>query len=146
MFLVWINSLLVNMADDKNTGSESDQQVSPQSSSNRDGADANGENLELQELDVPRLQDLANDALSAQSTSLASNEASPRRESSANVRTRRAAVHPQPQPQPASVQSAANQQVPPAAAVNVHFVAHLFPSRANGNSKFVTSFCIKSSA
>ena len=133
------------MADSKNTGSESDEQVSSHPSNNRDGADANGENLELQELDVPRLQDLANDALSAQSTSLASNEASPRRESSANVRTRRAAVHPQPQPQPqpASVQSAANQQVPPAAAVNVHFVAHLFPSRANGNSKFVTSFCTK---
>ena len=137
MFLVWINSLLVNMADDKNTGSESDQQVSPQSSSNRDGADANGENLELQELDVPRLQDLATDALSGQSTSLASNEASPRRESSANVRTRRTAVHPQQQlpTQPASVQSAANQQMPPAH-VNVNFVTHFFPQRADRDSKF----------
>ena len=128
------------MADSKNTGSESDEQVSSHPSNNRDGADANGENLELQELDVPRLQDLATDALSAQSTSLASNVAPPpRRESSVNVRTRRTAVHPQqqqPQPQPASVQSAANQQLPPAAAVNVHFVARLFPSRADGDRKF----------
>ena len=120
----------MDMADSKNTASASDQQVSPHSSNNRDGAEANGENLELQELDVPRLQDLATDALSA------SNVAPPGRESSANVRTRRA-VHPQqqPQPQPASVQSAANQQLPQAH-VNVNFVAHWFPQRADRDSKF----------
>ena len=136
------------MADNEKNGSESDERSSTQASNNQDaGTEANRDNVELQELNVPRLQDLVTEALSAQSTSLASSEPASREHQSddgsvasatANVRTRRA-VHQQQllqtQPEPAAVRPAANDQMPQAPG-NVNFLGKWVPQCPSRDSKF----------